>query len=733
MQMQMSMAPLITFLCLGVLSPVLSERLAQPTSAITADMRPIRKVITLLEEMKVQVEKEAKEDLLAYDKYMCWCATNRKEKTAAVEVAEERIDGLTAFLEEASAKAGALKTEIAGLAAEIAEDQDALATATSVREEELKAFLAEEADMKETLSLLSQAIDVLAKVQLLQKHGRSSNKESREASIALVQVRNIIQQRFPKFQDRMQRDLFDMLGSLPDAVQEQHQLRREGTAFQQAELLPWEKTVEQVGQEAKPNMLTGQASGAKSYNSRSGSILGVLEEMKDEFVRDLFTAQKMDLEAEVAFQNLRAAKLAEIAAATKSKGLKDTALADTLDKAAKAKEDKESTEEAMAADQAFLATLEKNCQAEDEEYKARFAVRTEEIRALGEALKILTDDSARDLYAKTMSLMQLGSVAAGRTEAKDRIVQRAAGRIAEVARRNKNWSLASLAVRMQLDAFTKVKEVMDKMLVELQKQQREEYSKWELCKKDIDSTEDEIKEGTNLKEDLAEKHLALSNEIATLTEEIAALKKDVADMEVSLKEAGEERKAQNALFQTSVSDQRATINILQKATTRLRAFYGFGQTGARALRQEPGATAPPPPPSPKAYEKSALSGGVLQLLDKIIKDAEVAEQELVTTEQKAQSDYAAFVQSATASIEADRDATRQKEAGKASAEAELSETEEAQLANGEDLAKLADLLKAHHMDCDYLLKYFDVRQKARAEEMDAITDAKATLSGSKFE
>lgn len=37
--------------------------------------------------------------------------------------------------------------------------------------------------------------------------------------------------------------------------------------------------------------------------------------------------------------------------------------------------------------------------------------------------------------------------------------------------------------------------------------------------------------------------------------------------------------------------------------------------------------------------------------------------------------------------------------------------------------------KAQHVDCDFLLKYFDVRQKARAEEMDAITDAKAARAG----
>jgi len=37
-----------------------------------------------------------------------------------------------------------------------------------------------------------------------------------------------------------------------------------------------------------------------------------------------------------------------------------------------------------------------------------------------------------------------------------------------------------------------------------------------------------------------------------------------------------------------------------------------------------------------------------------------------------------------------------------------------------------------HLDCDFLLKYFDVRQKGRAEEMAAIAEAKAILSGANF-
>jgi len=307
-------------------------------------------------------------------------------------------------------------------------------------------------------------------------------------------------------------------------------------------------------------------------------------------------------------------------------------------------------------------------------------------------------------------------------------------RIAEVARRHHNWALVSLAVRVRLDKFTKVKEVMDKMLAELQKQQKEEYAKWEFCKKSIDETEDSIKEGENTKEDLDEKHTDLVNTIETLSTSIDELKKEVTDMEVSLKKAGEDRKEENELFQTSVSDQRVAINILQKAQTRLKAFYeqkSLVQMQA-AGRQVPGAAAPPPPPSPKAYEKSAASGGVLQLIAKIITDAGVTEKELEMDEQKSQQDYAAFVASNKESIEADRAAIEEKESQKASAESLKAETEEARLANKVELEKLAELLKAHHLDCDFVLKFFDLRQKARAEEMDAIKDAKAILSGANF-
>merc|ERR1719456_2174016 len=88
-------------------------------------------------------------------------------------------------------------------------------------------------------------------------------------------------------------------------------------------------------------------------------------------------------------------------------------------------------------------------------------------------------------------------------------------RILMMSKKQKNWQLASLAVRVKLDSFTKVKAAMDKMVAELQAQQKAEYAKWETCKKDIDTTEDNIWNGKVEKRDLAAKHKEITNILKT--------------------------------------------------------------------------------------------------------------------------------------------------------------------------------------------------------------------------
>jgi len=693
----------------------------------------------MLKDMKTQVEGEGEDDTMAYDKYACWCKTVIKEKEAAIEEAATRIEELTTFLAEAEAKEAELKTDIEGLASDIEEDTDALNTATAIREKEQAAFDAFKAEADETLSALKQALAILDKVQLAQ----TSSKDVQKAAASLIQVRGTVQRRFPQFKDVLQRDLFDVVGSLKDVAS---QLRGQPATAPAGAILLGEMflpkkeatALEQAAEpgDVDPSGLSGAAAGSKSYNSRSGQIFGILQEMFDEMGRDLKEAEAAEAAAIAAFAKLSAAKKEEIAAATAQKKMKEKELADLLAKAATAKEDMAALEEAKAADEELLANTKASYEAETAEYEARSKVRGEEIVALGEALKILTEDDARDLFGKTMTdsfLQTSSSTALGM----QRIAERAMQRLATVARKHKDWALASLAVSAslddRLDAFTKVIGAMDTMTKELKAQQQEEYEKSGLCKKQIDETEDNIYVKKNEEEDLASEHTSISNTIASVTKDIEDLSNDVSNSEVSLKQAGETRKSENQVFQQSISDQRATINILNKALKRLQMFYGNSSlVEIHAHRQEPGAAVAPPPPKPKGYEKSASSGGVMQVFMMIITDAGEVEAEISADEQKAQADYASFTADTTASIQADRSAIAEKEQQLAEAEGSKSETEGSQLANGEALGSLNELLSAHHTDCDWLLKYYDVRQKARQEELDAIADAKAILSGSNF-
>merc|ERR1719364_130315 len=112
----------------------------------------------------------------------------------------------------------------------------------------------------------------------------------------------------------MQEDLFDALAAFDEDAPAQRKFlpKRLSAISQQSRLLPWEKTEEQIGQEANPNDLEGNAAGAKSYNSRSGQIVGILKQMLDEMLKDLAYAQKTELEATISFHKLRSAKVEEI-------------------------------------------------------------------------------------------------------------------------------------------------------------------------------------------------------------------------------------------------------------------------------------------------------------------------------------------------------------------------------------------------------------------------------------
>merc|ERR1719261_2394251 len=121
------------------------------------------------------------------------------------------------------------------------------------------------------------------------------------------------------------------------------------------------------------------------------------------------------------------------------------------------------------------------------------------------------------------------------------------------------------------------------------------------------------------------------------------------------------------------------------------------------------------------------------MIQQIINDAKAMEAEAIRAEEDAQKAYEDFVKETNASIEAKSKDIVNKSEEKAQAEADLVETEEAKEAVMLELEQLGNYKGQLHTSCDFVVKNFEIRQTARDEEIEALKQAKAILSGAKFD
>jgi len=124
---------------------------------------PVQRVVALLGKMKAELEAEAKNEAEMYDKQVCWCETNEKEKTKAIADAEAKDIELGAEIESRGARFGELSAKIDIMKKQVAKDTEALATATSIREKEAAAFRQEEKDLVLYITNLKNAVQILSK------------------------------------------------------------------------------------------------------------------------------------------------------------------------------------------------------------------------------------------------------------------------------------------------------------------------------------------------------------------------------------------------------------------------------------------------------------------------------------------------------------------------------------------------------------------------------------------
>jgi len=673
---------------------------------------PIRRVVNMLQAMQKKVEEEGRKEEDLYEKFVCYCKTNKEKLTGSIAEAEAKISQLESLVKEDTAAKTQIDEELVNHKKDRADAQNAVETATKQRAKEKATFDKESGDTKTNVKALGKAVGAI---------------EKGLAGGAFLQTA----------EGNVLRKLVETSSTMTNDN------RQTIAAFLQ-------------GGEGAPG---------------SSEIVGILKEMHDEMSRDLADLISAEETAVKNFEELIAAKQKEIAANTRNIEKKTQRSGELAVKIVEGKNDLEDTQEALAEDTQFKANLARDCKTKEAEQNQRIKTRAEEIQAISETIKILNDDDALDLFNKTLKKPRAVALIQAHATSHHRLKERASNIISNVAKTFKNpqLDLISLSLRGKKVDFGVVLKLIDDMVVTLKNEQVADDEHREYCNKEFDTSEDKQGEIKRNIEDLTHQREEALTDSMNLAKEIKALQEGIASLDKSVAEATAQRKNEHAEYVETTANNQAAVDLINFAKNRLNKFYNpklykpppprelteeeriysnFGgdvptaaptgiagtDIGTATFLQTRSDGAPPPPPETfGAYsKKSSESGGVIAMIDMLINDIKKDMTEGESEEKHSQEDYEELMADSQKKRAADSKSITTKEQAKAEADS-VSETASENLdsANKELMANkeyIADL----HKSCDFLVENYDFRKEARSTEIDALKKAKAVLNGADY-
>jgi len=652
---------------------------------------PIRKVVNLLQAMQKKVQEEGEKEEKLYEEFMCYCKTGTKDLTKSISDAETKISEFAANLKESKADLAQTQEELAQDKEDRAAGQKCMDEATALREKEAAAFAKFKTESETNIAATRKAIAALE---------RGMEGGFLQTSAAGV-LRGLVSQASMNEDDRS----------------------------------------------TLMSFLSGPAYGA-GYAPQSGQITGILKQMLDEMTSDLkdaTAAEKKAIQEYAQLMDTRQAEKKTLTAAIETKLEKE---ADLKVSVAEMTNDHEDTTEALAADRKFLAELKTGCATKTAEWTERQKLRSDELLALADTIKILNDDDSLELFKKTLpsssaSFMQL-TVTRAQMQTAALAALKAVSEQAPVGDRA-HLDLISLALRGKKVAFDKVIGMIDELVATLKKEQQDDETKKEYCNTQLDQSDDKKKELEHEISNLETSIATAKEDIATFKSEIANLKAGIIALDKSVAEATKNRKAEHEENEELIASNSAAKEILNLAKNRLNKFYNpklakatapakataFVQIMAHSqLSKE--APAPPPETFGAYSSKSEENGSVISMVNLLIADLDKEITTAETEEKNAQEDYEKLMQDSADKRTADSKSLTEKEGALADTEKALDDHEEDKAEASQELTSTLKIITELHAECDWLLKYFDVRAEARASEIDALGNAKAVLNGADY-
>merc|ERR1719453_1884642 len=292
-------------------------------------------------------------------------------------------------------------------------------------------------------------------------------------------------------------------------------------------------------------------------------------------------------------------------------------------------------------------------------------MRAEEISAISEAIKVLNDDDALDLFKKTIPSMVQTGMQFLQKSTKSSVAMRAKGMLVSLAQTSTHTtqlSLMAAALKSKSVDFSKITEQIDGMIDVLGKEQADDDTQKAFCDEEFTKSAAEKKETEDKLASLAASIEEMSATVATLKSEIETLTAEIKVLDKAVAEATETRKEEHATFLQVQAEGSAAVQLIEAAKNKLNKFYnptmykaperrelteeeriavangmedprdaeeataapGIAGTGIAVFAQVRIASNAAPPPPPETFgaytKKSGKSNGVIKLMDMMISD-----------------------------------------------------------------------------------------------------------------
>jgi len=668
------------FLALAVLSALQGScDAADSTNGVT----PLQKVLDMLTGMLEKSQKSKHEEVVQWTAYKQWCSDSEKVKQTAVQDADDEIETLKANILKHNAEIDRLGDEIKGHEADAVTYKADVKNATVARKVEHKDYEAMHVDFTESIYAIKEALKVLKE----QAHNRP------QASSLLQNVK------------------------LPPIA------RRAIEAF----------LAESSSEE--PELLMDPPE-AYAYEFQSDGVIALLEKLLDKFESQRLALEKTEMGNRHNYESLAQDLTASTTASEHEAGKKK----ESKLKRAEALEDTvaqyKDTVATRNEDAKYLKELEGMCLKKMSDFETRQKLREEEIQAIEKAIQIIRSDDVSGAAAKHLpSMVQthkgvtlLLVKSALRSPSQEQAAMFLKDQSAKIGSR----VLSAIATHVEEDPFTKVKKMIQELILKLQAQAAEEASHKAWCDDELASNKKTRTSKTAAVETLQASIEGLESSIAKLKKEIASLSKQLSDLQAEMATASEMRTKEKETNEDTIADAVAAQMSVQEAIQILNDFYGKAATATVLVQGSMNRKEDQPEIFSDPYKgQQKANNNVIAFLDVIKSQFAHLESQTKDAEDAAKEEFKTFMD--------------ESEKTKSQLEKDISDRESESTSKEADLKTAKINLESEQKELDAAMAYFDKlkpsclitstsssfsdRVERRQQEIASLKEALAILSG----